>query len=241
MARILILLPQTDFDPTEVAVPWAAWTEAGHDVHFATETGEAACCDPVTLTGRRLPLFARTLKARAENVTRYQQMTEDSRYTAPERWSSVDPKAYDAVHLPGGHAPGMKPYLESAEVQRIARGAFAADMPVSAICHGVVALARAGLLKGRKTTALTAPMEEIAVALTRHALGTHYRTYPQSVEVEVRAALSSPQDFRRGPLLPRYATQARPGAGFIVCDDNYVSARWPGDAWTLAVEMLRRL
>lgn len=68
MARILILLPQTDFDPTEVAVPWAAWTEAGHEVHFATETGEAA--------------------------------------------------SYDAVYFPGGHAPGMKPYLDSAEMLR---------------------------------------------------------------------------------------------------------------------------
>ncbi|MFM5948433.1 MAG: DJ-1/PfpI family protein, partial [Novosphingobium sp.] len=60
-----------------------------------------------------------------------------------------------AFHFPGGHAPGMKPYCESAEVQRIAQECFTADEPVSAVCHGVLPLARAGVLAGRRTTALT--------------------------------------------------------------------------------------
>ena len=56
MSRVLILLPQEGFDPTEVAVPWKALSEAGHDVVFATETGAQAACDQVTLTGEGLPL-----------------------------------------------------------------------------------------------------------------------------------------------------------------------------------------
>ena len=28
-----------------------------------------------------------------------------------------------------------------------------------------------------------------------------------------------------------------PEAGFVVQDGNYLSARWPGDAWTLALRM----
>ncbi len=234
MTRILILLPQLDFDPTEVAAPWAFWTEAGHDVAFATETGRPAACDPVTLTGKGMPLFARSLKAKAENSALYHRMVSTPAFQAPVKWADTFANAFDALHFPGGHAPGMKPYLESPHIQRIAREAFDADMPVSAICHGVIPLARAGLLNGRKTTALTAMMEGIAVALTRHRLGDHYRTYPQSVEEEVKAALRSPADFSSGPIFPRYATAAKPDSGFVVSDGNYVSARWPGDAWTLA-------
>jgi len=237
----LILLPQTDFDPTEVAVPWKAWTQAGHEVLFATETGAPAACDPVTLTGTGLPWLARSLKARDENAALYVEMVASPAFNAPLRWDAVRAGDYAAFHFPGGHAPGMRPYCESPEIQRIAREAFAQAQTVSAICHGVLPLARAGVLKGRRTTALTAMMEDIAVALTARALPGHYRTYPQTVEAEVTAALARPQDFERGPILPRYATPERPDVGFVVEDGAYCSARWPGDAWTLAQAVLRRI
>lgn len=235
---ILIILPQSDYDPTEVAVPWFAWIQAGRRVLFATETGAPANCDPVTLSGDGLPFFARSMQARPANIGLYEQMCVSAEYRAPLSWNDIDAAEYAAVHFPGGHAPGMRRYLESTEVHRIAREAFASDQPVSAICHGVVPLARAGVLAGRRTTALTAMMEKTSIALTKRALGDHYRTYPQSVEEEVTAALSSPQDFERGPLIPHYATEEKPEAGFVVKDGNYVSARWPGDAWTLATALL---
>ena len=51
MARVLIPLPDADFDTTEVAVPWRVLTDAGHAVVFATETGAVAACDPRLLAG----------------------------------------------------------------------------------------------------------------------------------------------------------------------------------------------
>jgi len=51
MARVLVPLPDRDFDVTEVAVPWKLLREAGHDVVFATEAGAAPACDPLLLTG----------------------------------------------------------------------------------------------------------------------------------------------------------------------------------------------
>ena len=241
MSRVLILLPQAGFDPTEVAVPWKALVDAGHEVIFATETGAEAACDPVTLTGQGLPVYARFLRAHEASRALYADMAASPAFRTPVSWADVIASDYALIHFPGGHAPDMRPYLESALVQDVARAAFAAGRPVSAICHGVVALARAGVLKGYRTTALTAIMENVAVWLTRGALGLHYRTYPQGVEEEVRAALARPEDFARGPILGGYATRERPSAGFIVRDRNYVSARWPGDAWTLAAEMLRML
>lgn len=237
MARILIVLPQTDFDPTEVALPWRVWSEAGHDVCFATGTGKPATCDPVTLSGEGLPLLAGSLRCRLEGEATYAAMIAAPRYKKPQTWASARAKDFAALHFPGGHAPGMKNYCESKEVQRLAQEGFAANQPVSAICHGVLPLARAGVLKGRRTTALTHIQEEIAVRLTEKALPGHYRTYPISVEDEVRQRIRPGGKFERGPLFPRYAGSKKPNGGFVVQDDNYLSARWPGDAWTLALRL----
>jgi protease I len=235
---ILIILPQTDFDPTEVALPWLVWTKAGQAVCFATETGEPATCDSVTLTGAGLPMLARSLRAKEPARQAYAAMLTDPAYQKPLRWDQACAADFAALHFPGGHAPGMRPYCESAEVQRLAREAFAAQQPVSAICHGVLPLARTGVLAGKRTTALTAAQEAIAVALTRHALPGHYRTYPESVEAEVTRLIGPDGQFTRGPLIPRYASAAAPHAGFVEQHLRYLSARWPGDAWTLALRML---
>ncbi len=237
MARILIILPQTDYDPSEVALPWLVWTQAGHEVCFATETGQPATCDPVTLTGQGLPFFARSLQARVEAREAYSAMLEDKNYARPLRWAKVRPSNFDAFHFPGGHAPGMRAYCESEAVQRLAHDAFRANKPVSAVCHGVLPLARAGVLIGRRTTALIEPLEKIAIQLTQAALPGHYRTYPKTVEAEVKHRIRPGGMFERGGLFPRYAGRRNPEAGFVVQDGNYLSARWPGDAWTLALRM----
>lgn len=241
MSRILIVLPQTDFDPTEVAFPWLVWTRAGHDVTFATETGAAAACDPVTLTGEGLPWLARSLRAREEAIAAYAAMAAHPAFLAPLRWDAVRAEDFAALHFPGGHAPGMKPYCESGEVARLAKEAFAANQPVSAVCHGVLPLARAGVLAGKRTTALTRIMEGVAVRLTRAAMPGHYQTYPESVEGEVRRLIRPGGKFEGGPVLPRYADAAHPWDGFVVQDGNYLSARWPGDAWTLGLRLLELL
>ncbi len=241
MAKILVILPQRDFDPTEVALPWLVWLRAGHEVVFATQTGAPAACDPVTLTGEGLPRFGRSLRARDEGCAAYAAMTAGEAFVHPLRWADVRAADYAALHFPGGHAPGMRPYCESAEVARLAREAFAAAQPVSAICHGVLPLARAGVLAGRRTTALILPMEALAVALTRRALPGHYRTYPESVEHEVRRLVGPTGRFERGPLVPRYAGADEPEAGFVVTDGHYLSARWPGDTWTLALRLAELL
>ena len=50
--RILFPLPDEDFDPTESAIPWAALTAAGHEVAFATPSGQPARADPRILSGK---------------------------------------------------------------------------------------------------------------------------------------------------------------------------------------------
>ena len=245
MARVLVPLPDIDFDPTETAVPWRLLREAGHEVEFATESGKVPRCDPLLLTG---VVFGK-LGAEAPAISDYRAMQSAAEFVAPLRWAEILPGRYDGLLLPGGHAPGMKQYLGSVLLQeRIA--AFAAQRrPIAAICHGVLLLARArdpltgrSLLHGRRSTCLPKYMEALAHSLSFWKLGRYYRTYPAYVEEEVRAALAQPADFVRGPItLGRRGSEADDGGAFACEDGDYVSARWPGDAYLFARKFIARL
>ena len=76
-------------------------------------------------------------------------------------------------------------------------------------------------------------MERSAYLATAWRLGRYYRTYPAYVEDEVRAALEDPDGrFERGPVtLSARGTATDDRPAFVVHDRNYVSSRWPGDAY----------
>ena len=239
MKRVWVPLPDLDFDVTEVAVPWKLLTRAGHQVVFVTEAGgKAPAADPLLLTG---VLFGQ-LGAEPEPKQVYDELTRSPEFQRPLSWQGLDVSQFDALLLPGGHAPGMKQYLGSEALQAKVREFVALDRPWAAICHGVLVAARAGVLRGRKTTCLPAYMERTAYWLTAWKLGKYYRTYPAYVEDEVRAALAAPGDFVRGPThLMSRGTDTDDAPAFVVEDGKYVSARWPGDAYKFARALIARL
>ena len=108
--RVVMPLPDRDFDVTEVAVPWRVLTTAGHEVVFASErAGASLAADPRLLTG---VLFGR-LGAEPEPQQFYRQMVDAAGFRAPIGWADLQPDEYDGMILPGGHAPGMRQYLGS--------------------------------------------------------------------------------------------------------------------------------
>src|SRR6188768_2522253 len=145
MAKILVPLPDHDFDVTEVAVPWKLLREAGHDVVFATEAGATPACDPLLITG---VLFGK-LGARPDAIELYREMERTPAFSSPRTWADVDAGAFDALFLAGGHAPGMKQYLGSERVQQLTAAFFAAQKPTAAICHGVLVAARSKRADGQ--------------------------------------------------------------------------------------------
>jgi putative intracellular protease/amidase len=276
MVTVLMPLPAADFDPTEVAVSWQVLVAAGHDVVFATPSGQQGRADDLMVTGqgldpwgfvpglRRLAVVGRVLRADADARTAYAALREDGAFAAPLHWGAARRSAYDALVLPGGHrARGMRPYLESPEVQQMAVDAFRAEKPVGAICHGVLVAARAvdpvterSVLYGRRTTALTWALEDKAWGIARYMRfweRDYYRTYVEepgqrwgylSVQQEVTRALADPADFadveKGSPDWRRKAsgrsrdTLTDERPAFVVRDGSYVSARWPGDVHTFA-------
>ena len=274
--NVLIPLPRRDFDPTEVAIPWQVLTAAGHTLHFATPDGQRGHADPLMLSGegldpwgfipglRKLRLIGLLLRARGDARRAYRALERDPRFLSPLRWEQLRAQDYDGLVLPGGHAKGVREYLESPLLQGLVADFFDGGKPVGAICHGVVLAARSvsdktgrSVLHGRKTTALTWKLENSAWSLTRFFARfwdpDYYRTYLEakgqapgymSVQAEVTRALARPEDFldvpadapdhfaKSGGMSRDTASDARPA--WVVEDGNYVSARWPGDAYSFA-------
>ena len=202
MARVLVLLPARDFDPSEAAVGWRVLANAGHTVSFATPEGRPAVADEMMLTGkgldpwgaiwllRNLPLIGLLMRANRDARKAYAEMTVDPNYVAPQRWDAIDVSAFDALLLPGGHrARGMREYLESEILQRHVASFFDEEKPVAAICHGVLLAARSiskhtgrSVLWGYQTTALTWAFENSGwsvARVTRFWDPNYYRTYPE--------------------------------------------------------------
>jgi putative intracellular protease/amidase len=202
MARVLVLLPARDFDPSEAAVGWRVLVNAGHTVSFATADGRPVAADEMMLTGkgldpwgaipllRNLPLVGLLMRANRDARKAYAEMTVDPNYVTPQRWDAIDVSAFDALLLPGGHrARGMREYLESEILQRHVASFFDEEKPVAAICHGVLLAARSiskhtgrSVLWGYQTTALTWAFENSAwsvARVTRFWDPNYYRTYPE--------------------------------------------------------------
>jgi putative intracellular protease/amidase len=241
--RVLVPLPDRDFDVTEVAVPWRLLTEAGYEVVFATEHGATPEADPLLLDG---VVFGQ-LGAASEPKRFYADLRDAPRYRQPVPYAEIVPGAFDGLLLPGGHAKGMRQYLGSTELQSKVAEFWALQRPVGAICHGVLVLARTkdpdtgrSILESMRTTCLPKYMERAAFLTTAWRRGRYYRTY---VEDEVRAALADPgAQFERGPrVLSTRGTALDDSATFVVQDGRYVSARWPGDAYAFAHRLAERL
>lgn len=198
---VLIILPQRDFDPSEVAVTWKVLANAGISVIFATPDGLPAAADPLMLSGEELDVWGRipvlrkikalglALRANTDARRAYASLRTSPSFSAPVPYSTLRIDQYDGLVLPGGHwARGMREYLEDARIQQFVGDFFDADKPVAAICHGVVLAARSvskrtahSVLYGRKTTALTWRLEKAAWSTMKY-FGrvwdpTYYRTY----------------------------------------------------------------
>ncbi len=85
-------------------------------------------------------------------------------------------------------------------------------------------------------------MERSAFLATGWRLGRYYRTYPAYVQDEVEAALRDRGAFAQGPReLSKRGSDSDDGPAFCVEDREYVSARWPGDAYLFTKTFARTL
>lgn len=246
MTRILVPLPNYGADPTEVAIPWKLLTERQYSITFATPEGKVATPDLAMLQGKNLGIWRSLLKTRSDAVDACLAMQQSDAFGSPQSYKDVHESDFDALLLPGGHDKGVREYLESPVLQGLVADFFLREKPVAAICHGVVLAARSvasdtgkSVIAGYNTSCLLKSQELLAYQMTRLWLKDYYLTYPGlTVEDEVTSVLDDSTQFLCGPTPALRDDMQHLGRGFTVRDRNYLSARWPGDAYRFSLDFI---
>ncbi|KAK3668217.1 hypothetical protein LTR22_000902 [Elasticomyces elasticus] len=241
---VVFLMADYGHDPTETAVPYKTFRDAGCEIRFATETGKKPRCDEKMLSGWTQKL----LGADAATIATYHEMEASLEWTEPLAWTREDFQltAFDLVFLPGRHDKGVRQIIDSQHVHGLLVDYFAVIRKPSrkacaAICHGVQVLAHSrkedgtSVLHDLTTTALPGTSENTADYGTRAFLGDYYKTYG--------AGTPNVEDVVRGELKDaptQWQSSLNLAVPFVVEDGayNYLSGRWPGDAKALAEKTL---
>jgi protease I len=143
-------------------------------------------------------------------VEGFDTYTEKLGYTwdADLSFADVDPAEYVALVVPGGRAPE---YIRNDEnVKRIIRHFFEADKPVAEECHAPLALAAAGVLRGRRTAAYPAIEPDVTAAGGEFVDGAGV---VDGVMVSARAWNDHPSWMREFVRILRERAPAREPAG----------------------------
>lgn len=208
----------TGFWAEEVAASHKVLRDAGHTVDFATPGGVRPTVDPVSLDAR-----GGVSDADAEKFGAY--LAEiDGELAAPLDLGKVAGEDYDALYIPGGHAP-MTDLADSAELGALLNAADGRGAVVAALCHGVVGLLSADredgtfTFAGRTVTAFSDAEERQG--------GTGDKT-PYFVESRLR---------ERGAVV----TEGPAWASKVVVDGNLITGQNPQSSLDTARQVLSAL
>lgn len=170
MAEILVVVTSnaefgdtdqpTGFWLEELAAPYYALLEAGHQLTLSSPLGGQAPIDPASCEEDQLTAKARRFLRDAEAMA---QLAD----TQP--LIDIEARDYDAVFYPGGHGPLWDLYDHAHSIALIEE-MFADGKPVATVCHGAAVLLQARtddgapLVAGRRMTSFS-NSEEQAVGL----------------------------------------------------------------------------
>lgn len=136
----------------ELAVPYYALKDAGHDVQVATLNGLAIPVDPNSdVPDAKAPDAVRRFRRDPDAV---------AALAAPADLARLEPERFDAVFVPGGHGV-MWDLASSERVATMLGAAWDSGAVVASVCHGPAALVNvsdatgAPLVRGRTVSAFT--------------------------------------------------------------------------------------
>ena len=145
MAKVLMLTGDAA-ESLEVLYPYQRLLEEGYEVDIAAPSK------------KKLQFVVHDF------VDGYDTYTEKPGYTWPAdiAFADVNPADYVALVIPGGRAPE---YIRNdPDCQRIIKHFFEDEKPVAQLCHAPLALAAAGVLRGRRSAAYPALEPDVKAA-----------------------------------------------------------------------------
>jgi putative intracellular protease/amidase len=203
----------TGFWAEELLTPYKAFTEAGHEVVFATPGGVV----PVADTGSLAPEVNGGRDVAPE-------LEEIADLASPLKLEEVDLADYAAVFYPGGHGP-MEDLAVDVTSGRLLVEALESGKPLGVVCHAPAALLAANradgtsAFAGRKITAFSNEEERQGGLADKAIWLLEDRLTAVGADVQVAA-----------PWTPN-----------VVVDGNLLTGQNPMSSGPLAAELLKHL
>ncbi|BAQ77292.1 MULTISPECIES: type 1 glutamine amidotransferase domain-containing protein [Pseudomonas] len=130
----------TGFYLNELLQPVKMLLDAGHNVTFATPNGNAPTVDKTSID----KMYFNNDEAALQT---YKNLLDQLKLTLPEqspvislsRVEQIGYAHFDAVYIPGGHAP-MQDLLHSRQLGRLLANFHGQDKTTALVCHGPIAL-----------------------------------------------------------------------------------------------------
>lgn len=235
----------TGFYLNELMQPVKLLLDAGHQVTFATPKGNAPTVDITSVDkmyfdGDELALKTHQALLDALKLT----SRTDSPVISLSRAAQIGYARFDAVYVPGGHAP-MQDLLTSPELGRLLADFHARNKTTALVCHGPIALlstlpdargftsrlaARSvverrpdWIYAGYRMTVISNQEEELAKDLLQ---GGAMKFYPQTALQQAGGT---------------YSSNTVPFTSNVVTDRELITGQNPASAVGVVNEMLKRL
>lgn len=235
---------KTGFYLNELMQPVKLLIDAGHEVTFATPQGRAPTVDTTSVD---VAYFGGDPAAMAA----HQELLDRLGITSPTKSPVISLKRveqigydhFDAVYIPGGHAP-MQDLLVSQDLGRLLTDFHTNGKITALVCHGPIALMStldnpgqfAGQLESGKATRLNSWIyagynftvisnveEEQAKALLQ---GGAMKFYPQTALEQAGG---------------RFSSNDKPWTAHVVTDREVITGQNPASAAQVGAELLKRL
>lgn len=235
----------TGFYLNELMQPVKRLQDAGHTITFATPQGLAPTMDKTSLDAMYFGGDKAALQAHADLLD---QLALTSRERSPvlslARVEQIGYGAFDAVYVPGGHAP-MQDLLASPALGRLLADFHRHGKPTALVCHGPIALlstlpgnpafvqqmetrgqaqpAAGWIYAGYRVTVISNDEEEQAKGLLN---GGAMKFYPQTALQQAGV---------------QYRSNAQPWQANVVIDRELITGQNPASAVGVAEALLERL
>ncbi len=235
----------TGFYLNELMQPVKLLREAGHRITFATPDGQAPTVDRSSIDAMYFDGDAATLQAHQALLDELAlTSTTDSPVVSLARIEQIGYDRFDAVYIPGGHAP-MQDLLKSPALGRLLSDFHAHGKTTALVCHGPIAL----LSTLPDANGFVASMEAGGKpALAPQWIYSGYRVTVISNDEELQAKpLLGGGEMKFYPQTAlaqagvQYRSNASPWQPNVVVDRELITGQNPASAIGVAKELLARL
>ncbi|WP_223538955.1 type 1 glutamine amidotransferase domain-containing protein [Pseudomonas sp. BF-R-12] len=234
----------TGFYLNELMQPVKLLLDAGHSVTFATPTGKAPTLDQ---SSNDKMYFNNDLAALQAHKALLDQLKVTSKGESPvislARVEQIGYEHFDAVYVPGGHAP-MQDLLHSAALGKLLNNFHDNGKTTALVCHGPIAL----LSTLADPVAFTRQLETAGKASTKGWTYAGYKfTVISNQEEELAKGLLNGGAMKFYPQTALeqaggvYRSNTSPWASNVVIDRELVTGQNPGSALDVGKAIVERL